>query len=74
MAITELEILSADLVLVGFEMLKDAGDVERFGDAVKTEVVLSGGGFLVGTPNSAPEASRQLSLNRDRIVLDIAPS
>ncbi len=52
-------------------MLKDAGEI---GDAVqKTEVVMAHrGGFLVGTPNSAPEASRQLSLNRDRIVLDIA--
>lgn len=29
MAITELEILSADLVLVGFEMLKDAGEIWR---------------------------------------------
>lgn len=68
------DVVKTNLVLVGVGLLSELEDFKSFSDAVGTDVVVSGGGIILEMPTSIPEPGRTLSLNRDRIVLDLAVS
>jgi hypothetical protein len=66
------EVLSADVVLLGPGLLMSSEEMESFRESVQTEVVSTGGGFVVGPMPNPPIASNVLSLARDRITLDLS--
>lgn len=68
------DVLKVDFVLVGLELLNDASAYETFRDAVGTDVVVSGHGVSLDARTNVTEFSRSVSLNRDRITLDLSPS
>ena len=66
------EILSADVVLVGAGLLSNPGDFDKFAAAVESEVVRTGGGFMMSRSGDAPMPSENLSIARDRITLELS--
>ena len=76
MAISSIEILNINLVLVGAELIKTPDEINEFRDAVGVDVVVAEAGFAIGSPIGVPVnlagGSRILSLNRDRITIDIS--
>ena len=78
MAISSIEILNINLVLVGVELIKTPDEIDEFRNAVGVDVVMAEAGFAIGSPTGAgipvnlAGGSRILSLNRDRITIDIS--
>ena len=74
MAATVLDVLKANVVLVGVELLRRDKEFSEFQNAVQTEVAISASGIVIGPQSSNPQPGRQLSLGRDRIVLETSQS
>ena len=74
MATTVQDVLNVNLVLVGVGLLNKPEEFNEFRDAVATDVVVAGSGLVIGIPTNTAETGRTLTLNRDRIALDISPS
>ena len=68
------DVLKTNMVLVGVGLLNASEEVSAFTEAVGTDVVLSGAGIAFGIPAVPPESGRVLTLNRDRIALELFPS
>ena len=68
------DVLKAELVLIGFRTLTNAKENEAFRAAVKTDVVASGHSVTIDSQTNIAESGRIISLNRDRIILDISAS
>ena len=69
MAVKIQEVLKADIVFAGVGLLRTQQGLDAFTESVGTEIV-------VDAPNSHPgvsDPSLRVALNRDRIVLDLAP-
>ena len=74
MSIKYEDVLKAELVLVGFSLLNNPQEFEAFRSQAETDVVISGQTMTIEALTNVAEAGRTISLNRDRIVLDISPS
>lgn len=74
MAASVQDVLKANLVLVGVGLLSKSEEHTAFVNAVEADVVVSGTGIALGIPAIAPESGRRLTLNRDRITLELFPS
>ena len=68
------EVLKVELVLLDVGLLNTPFEIQEFRKAVNADVEVMGGGLLAGLPSPMAGFSHQISLNRDRIVLDLAPS
>ena len=74
MADTELEVIKANLVLVGIRLLGTPDDIESFRRSVGTDVQLSGVGMGVNIQTGIAEPGFSLTLSRDRITLESSSS
>ena len=68
------DVLKADLVLIGFGLLSTPGEFEEFRSAVGTDATVAGHGMTIDAQTNVAEQGRAISLNRDRIILEIFPS
>ena len=74
MAVEIQDVLKASLVMVGVELLNSREEVQRFSTAVGTDV-MTGTIMFPGIPNPPPDVpapGTTLTLNRDRIVIDVS--
>ena len=74
MAIQIEDVLKAEMVLVGLGLLSSPQEYEAFRSQAKTDVFISGQTMTIEALTNVAEAGRTISLNRDRIVLDLSPS
>ena len=74
MAVTMTDVLKANFVLVGFGLLNTQNELTAFQKAANADVVPAGSSVIVGPPTNAAESGRLLSINRDRITLELFPS
>lgn len=72
MAVTTLEIVKTNLVLVGIRLLNGPEEIESFKRAIGTDVQLAGVGMGVNIQTGVAEPGLTLTLNRDRITLDLS--
>ena len=72
MAITIPEVVKANLVLLGLRLLSAPEELESFKQAIGTDVQLAGVGMGVNVQTGIPEPGFILTLNRDRITLDLS--
>ena len=73
MAATLQDVVSVNLVLVGVGLLNKPDEVERFRNAVETDLQLEVG-LVTNILSGTTEAGRTLTLNRERIVLNLSPA
>ena len=73
MAIEFGDVLKADLVLVGFPLLDRPGEIEAFRAEYK-EARISGGGVNIDVQSNKAEQGQVVTLDRDRITLELFPS
>ncbi len=69
MAVTVQDVLRANIVFVGVELLNAPGALERFRALVDSEVVQEGV-LIAQTPNTSATQGRLLRLAKDRILLE----
>ena len=74
MAVTIEDIVKVNLVLVGLRLLSTPEDVEAFRRAIGTDVQLAGAGLATNIQSGITEPQFSLSLNKDRITLELSPS
>ena len=74
MPIVNQEVLKTNIVLVGIGLLNEPTQLNAFIESVATDVVVAGAGLSIDIPSNVAEAARTLTLNRDRIALDLSPS
>ena len=72
MAISSTEVLKINLVLVGVGLINTKEEFDNFRQEVSTDVVVAGTGLTIGLPITTPELGRTLTLNRDRISLELS--
>lgn len=72
MGITTQDVLKANLVLVGLQLLSKPADFEEFRQLVATDVVTAGVGLVTNIPSGATEPGFVHTLNKDRITLDLS--
>ncbi len=68
------DVVSVNMVLVGFPPFNAQEEFEAFRRAVGADLQIAGGGLIANPSPGVPEPSIQLTLNRDRITIDLAPS
>ena len=69
------DVLKANIVLAGVSLLTEPTEQDAFISAVGTEISLGMGIVFTGpAPATIPEPGRTLSLDRDRINLNLSPS
>ena len=73
MAVTALEVLKAELVLVGVGLVKTPEELTAFRSAVGSDVVAAPS-LTANIPSGITEPGSLLTLDRERISLDISPS
>ena len=73
MAATLRDVVSANLVLVGIDLLNEPDEVERFRNALDIDLRLEVG-LVTNLPSGLTEPSRTLTLNRERIALNLSSS
>ena len=73
MSVSDESILKANLVLAGFELLDRPGEFEAFRSIYK-EARLSGQGVNVDIRTNVAEQGRTITLDRERIHLELFPS
>ena len=71
MAATLHDVVSANLVLVGVGLLNQPDEVERFRSALGVDLRVEVG-LVTNIPSGQTEPSRTLTLNRERIALDLS--
>ena len=74
MAATIQDVVKANFVLVGCHLLGDAEELRRFREQIDTDVVMAGGGLITDVVSGVTEPAQTVSLNRDRITLELASS
>ena len=77
MPVTELEVLKVDLVFLGIKLLNDDSRTKSFKEAVNAEISHGSGisiDALATTGHPLEESTRILSLDRDRITLQLSSS
>ena len=74
MAVTTPEVVKANIVLVGIRLLSAPEEVEAFRRAIATEVQIAGAGLATNIQSGITEPQFVLTLNRDRITLELSPS
>lgn len=74
MAVTTVEVVKANLVLVGLRLLSAPEEFEDFRRAVGTDVQIAGAGLATNIQSGIAEPQFALALNRDRITLELSPS
>ena len=67
------DILKTNIVLVGLGLLGNTAEVNAFGQAVGTDEIVAEAGILVGIPGAPQPAAGKLSLQRDRISVQMLP-
>ena len=72
MGVTTQDVLKANLVLVGLQLLSEPADFEEFRQLVATDVVTAGVGLVTNVPAGVTEPGFIHTLNRDRITLDLS--
>ena len=73
MTATLQDVVSVNLVLVGIGLLNDPGEFERFRSALDIDIRLELG-LAANVPSGLTEPSRTLTLNRERIALNLSSS
>ena len=68
------DVVSVNIVMVGFPPFDMQEKFDAFRRAVGADLQIAGGGLIANPPPGVPEPSIQLTLNRDRITIDLAPS
>ena len=63
------ELLQANFVIVGIDLLQSDEELKSFADSIDTDIVVE---KLVGLHSTAPNG-RRLAINRDRIFLELFP-
>ena len=72
MAVEFEDVLKAEVVLVGVGLLNTVDAFEAFRAAIKTDTLVSGHTMAIDAQTNMAEAVRIISLNRDRIALEIS--
>lgn len=70
----ELESLKAYFVILNADLLSDQDQFDAFRSTFGTEVIVRGGGLILGGPGNVAEPGRSIALARDRIELELAAS
>ena len=73
MAATLQDVVSANLVLVGVGLLNEPGEVEQFRNAIDRDMRMEFG-LVANVPSGVTEPSLTLTLNRERIALNLSSS
>ncbi len=73
MAVTSLEVIKANLVLVGMRLLSAQQELDAFRLATGVDVQVSGAGLATNAQSGLTEPVLGLTLNRDRIFLELSP-
>ena len=68
------DVLKTDLVLVGLVLLQQPEELLAFRNAANADVVASGQSMNIDPVSGVTEPGRVLSLDRDRITLNLTPS
>ena len=74
MVATVQDVLKVNIVLVGVGLLRLSDEAMKFRDAVGSEMTPSETGMLAGFSLANAEPGVAVSLNKDRIKLDLSPS
>ena len=74
MAVTTLEVVKTNLVLVGIRLLSAPEAIEAFRLAVGVDVQVAGAGLATNIQAGTTEPMLALTLNRDRIALELSPA
>ena len=74
MAVKTPEVVKVNLVLVGLRLLSAPEEVESFKQTIGADVQLTGVGMGVNVQTGIPEPGFMLTLNRDRITLELSPA
>ena len=74
MAATRKEVLKANIVLVGVGLLGTQESLDAFSGSVDSDIVPAGAGLITNVPAGTLEPGYALSLNRERITLELSPS
>jgi hypothetical protein len=69
MPIKVTELLQANFVMVGIDLLQSDKELKSFADSIDTDIVVE---KLVGLHSTAPNG-RRLAINRDRVFLELFP-
>ena len=68
------DVVKANLVLVGLRLLSEQEELNAFRHAVSTDVQIAGAGLIANILSGVTEPGRILTLERDRITLELSPS
>ena len=68
------DVVKANLVVVGLRLLSTPAEFEAFKLAVNTDVQIAGTSIIANIPSGVTEPGRILTLDRDRITLELSPS
>ena len=74
MAVTTPEVVKASIVLAGLRLLNAPEEFEAFRGVIATDVQISGAGLATNIQSGITEPQVALTLNRDRITLELSPS
>ena len=74
MAVKIQDVVRANLVLLGLRLINTPNELQAFKSAVGTDVQVAGASLVANIPTGVTEPGRVLTLNRDRITLDLSPS
>ena len=73
MVATIQDAINANCVLVGFQLLRTSQDIEKFKNAVGSDVEVASVGLFANVPTGRTEPGYALSLRKDRIALELSP-
>ncbi len=68
------EVVKANLVLVGFNLLSAPDEFQSFRRAIGTDVQMAGAGIATNIQSGISEPQRSLAVNKDRIALELSSS
>ena len=74
MAVPTPEVVRVNMVLVGLHLLNAPEQIEAFRLATGSDVQVAGAGLIANIQTGIPEPGLTLTLNRDRIALDVSPT
>ena len=74
MAVTALEVIKTNLVMLGIRLLAAQEEFEAFRLAVGVDVLAAGAGLATNIQSGIAEPVLGLTLNRDRITMELSPT
>ena len=74
MAIKVQDVVKANMVVVGLHLLSKPDELDVFKRPVSTDVQVAGTGIIANVSQGVTEQGRILTLDRDRITLELSPS